>query len=589
VEIDPRTREVQLTGDVRVDSPPFHLTSDALHVRRDARGAVDVDGVGRLAFCPCLGTPLAVRFEGALVAPPGDLILRSPTLQLAGVPILWLPYFWLRSPAKAGLLPPEVAYRGADGMFLGGGIHLPWSKGDTQRGLDLRAGGYFEGGAAVDGALTTPSSATHVGWDHLRGDGLTLEARGGITRDRGGDSRATLAWDADAIRGARGVRATTELEAAARPYDRAAGEMSLRAGGWTFASALRTTSLRGGGVFDVGMAGPIATLRSGGAVAGAGGYDATVEAGMLAETGRNVSFGRADAGVTLADRWGPLGATAAARVAGDAVADGEDVGASRSGVDGAASARARLGLPVARAFASNEPNDPWLHRIEPSAGVGWLGSHGDDLLGVAPGRGAGAVQGNALVADGALASSQGRWGGRIGSELRIAAGVVTSIDGAIDARFAARGHAALSSDVLALTAEAARAWTGAAWGGAFLGRVRIGPAGGVHLVALAAERDGLDPILARALTDAPLEPSGGFLSARGWTLGARARVPWTPWFATTGGGDYDATATLLVSARGGIELRDRCGCFKVTATAAHRLGRDGVDAWVAVDLAPRTP
>ena len=35
------------------------------------------------------------------------------------VPIFWLPYFWLRSAGRAGLLPPDVAYRGADGFFLG--------------------------------------------------------------------------------------------------------------------------------------------------------------------------------------------------------------------------------------------------------------------------------------------------------------------------------------------------------------------------------------------------------------------------------------------------------------------------------------
>ncbi len=108
VEIDARTREAVLKGDVRVDAPPFHLRSDELRLRRSWRGAIDVEGAGRLTFCPCLGSPLAVRFEEATVAPPGDLILRSPSLEILGAPVLWLPYFWLRSPEKLGLLPPDL-------------------------------------------------------------------------------------------------------------------------------------------------------------------------------------------------------------------------------------------------------------------------------------------------------------------------------------------------------------------------------------------------------------------------------------------------------------------------------------------------
>ena len=139
-------------------------------------------------------------------------------------------------------------------MFLGDGIHVPLARGDARSALDLRAGGYFEGGAAVEGTLTTVTTATHVIWDHLRGDGLTLDAHGAIevrdparetTSATSAPSGATLAWDADAIRGARGVVATTDLGAAAMPYDRAEGETSWRDGGWTIATGLRAIAPRG--------------------------------------------------------------------------------------------------------------------------------------------------------------------------------------------------------------------------------------------------------------------------------------------------------------------------------------------------------
>jgi hypothetical protein len=587
VEIDARTREAVLKGDVRVDAPPFHLRSDELRLRRTSRGAIDVEGAGRLTFCPCLGAPLAVRFEEATVAPPGDLILRSPSLEILGAPVLWLPYFWLRAPEKPGLLPPDVAYRGADGMFLGDGIHVPLRRGSAASALDLRAGGYFEGGSAVDGALTTETTATHATWDHLRGDGLTLDAHGAIASDAGGTRLTTLAWDADAIRGARGVLATTDLGAAAKPYDRVAGETSWREAGWTVATALRATAPRGNELVAAAAVGPSATLRRAGALGTAGAYDATVEGGVTGQSGMTASFARGEAGALLADRWGAFGVSLATRAAGDVAAVGESGSGSRSGVDGAASARARIALPVGRAFSSSEVNDPWVHRIEPALEAALLATHGDDLLAVMPGRGMSVVDGNAWTSDVAIASEQGRWGARIGSEVSLAFGAVGAIGAGSSTYLVGRGRAALSAPAAALTAEAARIASPGVIGGALTVRARVGELSGPHLVVLAAERDGVDPILARALTDAPLEPSGGFLSSTGWTGGARTRVPWTSWLATSGGVDVDFTAQVLVAARGGIELRDHCGCILFRANAAHRLGRDGVDGWVTIDLAPR--
>ena len=48
--------------------------------------------------------------------------------------------------------------------------------------------------------------------------------------------------------------------------------------------------------------------------------------------------------------------------------------------------------------------------------------------------------------------------------------------------------------------------------------------------------------------------------------------------------DADAETRQLVAALGSLELHDPCGCVVVRATVAHRIGRDGVDAWLAVDL-----
>jgi hypothetical protein len=115
--------------------------------------------------------------------------------------------------------------------------------------------------------------------------------------------------------------------------------------------------------------------------------------------------------------------------------------------------------------------------------------------------------------------------------------------------------------------------------------MRLGPNAGVRLLANVATRDGLDPVLARALLDAPLEPASGFLVAEGTTGGAGVVVPWSHAVTTSVGADGDATHRELVAARAGLELRDRCGCLTLRVLGAHRLGREGVDVWLALDFA----
>ena len=40
---------------------------------------------------------------------------------------------------------------------------------------------------------------------------------------------------------------------------------------------------------------------------------------------------------------------------------------------------------------------------------------------------------------------------------------------------------------------------------------------------------------------------------------------------------------------GALEIHDPCNCVVVRATAAHRIGREGIDAWVTVDLSDAGP
>jgi hypothetical protein len=152
-----------------------------------------------------------------------------------------------------------------------------------------------------------------------------------------------------------------------------------------------------------------------------------------------------------------------------------------------------------------------------------------------------------------------------------------------------RARGALAGDWAALRADFARVLAPSdARGGAFVARARVGPERSLHLGVHAAQRDAVDPLLARVLADAPLEPASAFLLAPGWTGGARAAIPLGSRITASGGADVDFDAAQLVAAVGSLELHDPCGCVVVRATVAHRIGRDGVDAWLTVDLPTTT-
>ena len=411
VRFDVRERALQITGHVHVDEPPFHLTSEALRLRRVPIG-VELDGQGQVAFCPCLGTPLAVRFRDATVAPPHDLVLRDPVLEVFGVPVAWAPVFWLRSPGRVGVLPPEIAWRGADGLFVGEGVHIPWAPGDRVRGLDLRAGGYLDGGVALQGDLRTATTETQLKWDRLHADDGVGVAAHGATDE--------TAWSVDALRGHRAVVATTDLDAAARPFDRATAAVFLRDGGWTVASGVRTVALRGGDVSDLGVGGPVVSARHADALAGIGAYDATVEGGAATGEGLGTTtFARAVGGALLASRLGPVGATLALRGVGDVADDGV-----RHGTDGAAQARATLSLPLARPYASPDIGDPWVHEQSPRLEAAAFATHASDVLVVPLGPGMVVPDGEGWAAAAGWSNAFARWGSRASGQLDASAGAV---------------------------------------------------------------------------------------------------------------------------------------------------------------------
>jgi hypothetical protein len=590
VSFDASARSLELAGNVRVDSPPFHLTSQRIKLTRTRYG-IEIVGKGSLAFCPCLGTPLRVDFDEAIVAPPGDLILKNPTLRFYSVPILPLPYFWLRSDEKLGVLPPDLAYRGKDGLYAGGGVHVPWKSHGQKNALDLRGGAYVLRGFVADARLRTPSSTTKIRYDRLPGggagatgdDGLLVDARGATSSGELG-----LSWDADVLRGSRGVASTTELDAAARRWDRATAEGALRGGPFIVSTAMRTVTRRGGELTDVGAAGPITSLRTSGAAGRSVTYDVTVEGGALRTSDGTLSrdtlsFARAEGGARLVGALGAVEASLSLRGAGDIGVD-----ATRDGTDRAASARAHVGVPLVRRFGA-ETFDPWAHVVDPYVEAAVVHAHGDNLLGMSAARGASGIDGTAPVTTAGFTTTLGRWSSHEAFELGAAGGgAFGSRRTSLRARPLARGRAAAALSWVGVSGDVAAVRGGddeTENGFATVGHVRLGRSDGLRLLTNVAGREGLDPVLARALVDAPLEPASGFLVGAGTTGGAGLVVPWAHSVTTSVGADGDLTRRELVAARAGLELRDRCGCVTLRLMGAHRLGREGVDVWVALDFA----
>lgn len=577
VTLDARQRELELRGNVRVDASPFHITSDALKLKRTEHG-VEVDGAGRMAFCPCLGTPFAVRFERAIVAPPGDLVLMHPRLEFYRVPIAYLPAFWLRSPARFGVLPPDIAYRARDGMFLGGGVHLPWRFGDATQGLDLSAGWYSAGGHAIDATLRTPASTTRLRWDRRAGDGLLVDARGAMATGSSGH----VAWDVDALAGPRAVVATSDLRRATLPTDRGSLEAWSSSDGWSSGVGMRRLGWRGADLADPGAVAPIAFAMRDGALGERGHYDLSVATGAVrTPSADTVAFGRSEGGVSFQTHSGPIALDAGAHASGNAAQTPLD-----HDLGGAASVHASAGLPLVRAFGSADASDPWRHRIAPAIGARALAASAPASAIVPHHRSLAIVRGHAWAADGTLGTDLGRWGVRKAISLWWRGGVIgdaADVLGASSARIAGElGWVALSAQAAVTADPSARAQSGRAGST----NVRVGKRDGLRIGVNAAHRSGVDPAKARLLEDSESSAGLGYVARSGWTGGAGLVVPWSRLVSTLGRVDMDLESKSLIAARAGVEIRDRCDCLALRLVGANRMGREGVDVWLGIDFAP---
>jgi hypothetical protein len=263
---------------------------------------------------------------------------------------------------------------------------------------------------------------------------------------------------------------------------------------------------------------------------------------------------------------GPLLAELLARERADAVAQAESGGARVE-----AEARARISAPLVRRF------DAWVHRLEPAVEVA-AGLHrgSRELPAHSP---LFAVPREAVAVLGALETALGVE--RSVADLRVAAGFAGR---AQEPALVGAARARADTSWLRLTSEA-RFVPEARAGEAFVrAELATGP-----FVELGAFVDGLvaaTPETARLFREDFLRLGGPWLSEPGWSgggsallrLGRRARAEVAV--------DYDLSRERLLGGSAAVGYRHVCDCLGLSAWGGKRVGRQGVDLALSVELVP---
>jgi hypothetical protein len=644
LEADLPLRELDLSEGVRVRLSPYYLRADRIHLSLSPWG-VRVVGDGKLSFCPCDDPPLTIGFAGGWAAPPDELIVESPTLRFFGVPILWLPYLWLRSPRKVGLAIPEISWRGRDGLFFGEQLHLPLGE-----GLELGAGVYASGGFAGSLDFATTTTFTRARLD-VRSDasvagagegasapsvpgglGLSIDAWGAL-----GQGALRFRWDVDAVRGPRAPRTLLALEPLARPFDR--GVVEASAGPVAFGVA--ATSARAGSLERIDDLAPWAALGGGGSIGSIGAWGASMDAGprfvrgaggdLLLDGGARLAL----AGPTWPITWRSdlrLDARGGRPFAASADPPASAGAGSADGRGGALVGEARFeaSLPLARALDVERARGgpPVLHVLEPLVRAAFVGAlaEGPERLLVGfpaaaifePQSDAATVSGRRLGGTAAMGvrTSLGTLGGGVApgrdpfvgamrGEL-VAGGLALSArrDAILAGSFALDLHHGDGGGVdLRVDGALARAVDERDLGLAYalLGSARWSASrDGVGLELRGAARSELPPLGVLAVLGRDLAPwlsTPAWLARSGTTGGLSAVVPLGAGLAVSGGGDAFAPSlralhladVSVLDVHGAVRYAHPCGCFRVALRGAHVIGRGGLDLFATLELAQRAP
>ena len=581
---DPTSGEVALEGGVAVTYDRYRLKSEKLTITL-GEGAVEIRGTARLSPCPCDKPPITVGISGARATGQGEIVLRWPRLYVGPVPVFVLPWLLLRPADRVGLLPPRIALRGADGALLGAGARFPWRGADGRiRAVEILAAGYVQGGVELGARIEAPTVTGRLTWDRLRQDRFVVDTHGFVRTDARPDVR--IAWDLDAIRGARGLVATPALTAAAQPFDVGAAEVSMgfspgRGAGAIVATGLTARARRGEGPI---VWGPTAYAGASGAAGRSASWEASGTVAML--SGQTTTpYARAEAGVEVAPRFGPL--STRARLGGRTRLAGPE--GEPFAWDAVAEARAEASFSLERAFAAANDEAPLVHRVTPRIEARAAVGQGAGTFFQALRPDLGPLLGLAALG---VSSSLGRaFGSSIEADAR--GGLVVTDRGASAIGWASvegtRGIVTARIEAMASAGSEDRP-DAAEDGVSAVAEVRVGrPDGEMALLDVYGATEGAGA-LARSLGGGLLlGDTVGLVAGRGLVLGLGGSRPLFGDLAANIRADADLFTRALVGMSGALSYRHPDGCMAATLGASRRAGRPGVDVWLTVDLVPPLP
>ncbi len=566
LDVDAELGELSLSGDAVVTVGRYRLGGERVRLQRGPRG-IGVEGGGDIAFCSCDKPPVTLGYSSVTIAPPSDVLIKHAVLRAGGVPLFWLPYLWLRSPDRLGLIFPSVEWRGHDGLLVGSGVHVPFDANQGRpaaRSLDIGGFGYTTGGARVDARLFTPQSTSFVRWDYRDGTALSVDAHAAVS----GQTAALVAYDADASLGSRGRRALSSLEAAARRYDHARLGVAST-GSLMYGFGVAADAERGAWLSEPLNVGPFALVSTGGALGDRTSYAldlgavSTLRAGQRrtdnAET-RGLERGSLESALLLGPALAKLGAFEQGELLS---VPAQAVSKLRTG------AGVALSLPLLRRFgaASHLVSPELLGRVERQYWDGAAENH--------------------LTTTGGITTALGSGPRGAAARLRVAGGWAGTPD-----QVAPVTVASLSADVRLVGARVTAVAEPTSRAAEATARLRLGARGGTTLTSYAEARTKRAPAIAPSEANGDVLPSFHELRAydrEGLTTGAELTLALASVLLVGAGADVDPAADgsrRLVAARSFARYRHACGCVAVAAFGSARQGRGGFDAGLSLDLMP---
>jgi hypothetical protein len=258
-----------------------------------------------------------------------------------------------------------------------------------------------------------------------------------------------------------------------------------------------------------------------------------------------------------------------------------------SALDALGAARIEIAAPLGRVFADEA--SPLVHVIEPRLRAAAMVARTSGTYFAPTGRPVALVDGQMVTASAGMRTAWGRLLGHSGGSLEGDFGGVATVgqDTLSQAAPVARGRASWSSRYVGMGGEGAARLDGDQ-GEVLIGKARLGEQDGWYFVLKGAGRRGFNPLAARALaTGTAAEPSGGWLATEGWTGGAEVAARLARSVGARISADEDLTTRTLLQVRGSLGYAHPCRCIAIDGFVGKRLGREGVDVWVSIDLAPR--